>query len=188
MISRIQERKLAHLFDVLDTSKNKCLTPEDFTLVADRISDILGYPNKSRNRLHLELRSFRLFVQLLTDLEKEETSITYDEWMHLFRSALTHRHDAITHYVHRIAGYIFTLFDHNSDQVVSEKEFIDMFAVYNIPEQYVKIAFKKLDENSDGVLSKEEVIGGFHDFFISEDKEAKGNWIFGDWEHSHSPE
>lgn len=186
MISLIQEKKLSHLFDVLDTSKNKLLTPDDFTLVGDRISNILGHAPNSRSRLNVHLRSFRLFIQLLADLEKEEAAISYDEWMQLFRYTLLKKPHGIKSYIHRIASYVFTLFDQDNDHVVSEKEYVDMFTVYNISEEYVKVAFQKLDENQDGVLSRQEVIDGFDDFFLSSDPDAKGNWIFGNWAMSEN--
>ena len=178
----IQKRKITHLFNVLDVNRNKELQPDDFIAVANRISDLLEYPEKSRKRVALQVRSFRLFVQLLADLQKEETSITFDEWMRLFTVVLLKNEQIIKNYVRRTTAYIFMLFDHNNDHVVSEEEYINMFKVYNIDEEYARIAFKKLDENQDGVLSQDEVISGFHDFFLSGDSAAKGNWIFGKWD------
>lgn len=181
MITTIQKQKIAHLFDVLDSSKNQILQPDDFTLVADRISNILKYSKNSTKRLELHSRSFRLFIQLLTDLEKEEASISKDEWNYLFENVLLQDERIIKSYIQRTAAYIFMLFDQNNDRMVSEEEYLDMFMAYEIPEEYVKTAFNKLDENEDGVLSRSEIINGLHAFFLSSDPQAKGNWIFGNW-------
>lgn len=182
MITPIQKRKLTHLFNILDADKNGILQPDDFTIVADRISNLLGYSKDSNSRLSLEARSFRLFIQLLTDLNKEEASIYYEEWIELFDKILLKNERLMYSYIQRTAAYMFMLFDQNGDQVVSEEEYMDMFRAYNISDEYVRIAFKKLDDNGDGVLQKDEIIYGFHDFFMSSDPDAKGNWIFGKWD------
>lgn len=181
MIKAVQKRKITHLFNILDANNNGILQTDDFTIVANRISNLLNYSQDSTLRLGVQVRSIRLFMQLLTDLEKEHASISYSEWIKLF-DKLYENERQIKDYIQRAATYIFMLFDQDNDQVVSEEEFLDMFKVYNISEEYVRIAFRKLDINHDGVLQREEILEAFDDFFLSEDPLAKGNWIFGQWE------
>lgn len=182
MINTIQRKKISFLFDILDVTGNGQLEPDDFERVANRVSNILGYSQVSKNRLSLQVKSFRLFIQLLTDLGKDEVSINRQEWLTLFDEVLLPNPSLMRKYVHRSAAYIFALFDRNSDRVVSLEEYQDMFRVYNIPDEYSSIAFKKLDENGDGVLQFSEVMHAFYEFFLSDSETANGNWIFGKWD------
>jgi len=181
MLSEVQEKKLRHFFSVMDDDGNHILEPDDFTAVAHKISDILEYPKKSSKRLQLHVRSYRLFIQLLADIGKEETNITLEEWLGLFDRILHGKSTYIKNYVYRTASYIFSLFDQDGNRYIDKDEYRDMFRVYGINEAYLENGFGKLDINGDGQLSKNEIIKGMTDFFLSSDPEAPGNWIFGDW-------
>ncbi|WP_258103213.1 EF-hand domain-containing protein [Marinoscillum sp. MHG1-6] len=182
MISTIQKKKILLLFDVLDINKNGELQPDDFERVATKISDVKGYSEHSTNRLNLKVKSFRLFIQLLTDMQKEEASISKEEWLYVFENVLLPNERKIKGYVHRTAAYIFSLFDSNGDRVVSLNEYLNMFSVYGLEDEYAIIAFKKLDLNGDGVLQFYEVVQAFYDFFLSDSETVPGNWIFGNFD------
>lgn len=181
MLSEVQEKKLRHFFFVMDDDHNHILQPDDFTSVAEKISDILGYSEDSARRLQLHVRSYRLFIQLLADIGKEETNITMDEWLSLFDRILHGKSTFIKNYVYRTASYIFSLFDQDNNRYIDKKEYQDMFKVYDIDMSHLDYGFEKLDVNGDGQLSKNEIIKGMTDFFLSSDEDAPGNWIFGDW-------
>lgn len=183
MLSDIQEKKLRHFFYVMDDNDNKVLQPDDFTSVASKISDILGHPRDSTQRLQLQVRSYRLFIQLLTDIGKEETTITLNEWLGLFDRILHGKSTFIKSYVYRTATYIFSMFDQNNDRYITIDEYKDMFRVYDIDMKYLEMGFKRLDFNNDGQISKTELVSGFSDFFLSSDPDAPGNWIFGEWKN-----
>jgi hypothetical protein len=181
MLGEIQKKKLLHFFNVMDANHNRVLQPDDFAHVATKISDILEHPKDSRLRLGLQVRSYRLFIQLLTDLGKEQTTLNLEEWMSLFDRILNGESTFIKNYVNRTAAYIFSMFDQNNDGYISIDEYRDMFTVYNIDMKYLSLGFGKLDANNDGKISKDELIEGFSDFFLSPSTDAPGNWIFGDW-------
>lgn len=181
MLTEVRERKLSYLFDILDANKNHILQPDDFSLVAEKMSTILGYEEHSKERLKLKLKALRLYVQLLIDMEKEETTISRDEWLELFGSRKKITPKVAKRYIFRTASYIFHLFDQNEDHVISRKEYLDMFRIYNIDLSYSEIGFEKLDENKDNKISLEEMVKAFRDFLMSSNPEAPGNWIFGNW-------
>lgn len=179
MSSAIQQRKLEYFFSVLDLNGNGILQPDDFTIVGDRISDLIGLPKKSKKRLHLKVRSYRLFIQILTDIEKEKTELNKSEWLSFF-TELEVEHSQ--KYISRTVSYLFSIFDQNGDGLITEDEYLDMFKAYDLNLEHVAMGFKLLDLNGDAQLSKEELLSAFHDFFLSTDPDAPGNWIFGDWQ------
>ncbi len=180
-MNSIQKSKLEYLFAILDENHNQVLQPDDFTNVAEKISDQLGYDAQSKARLDLNLKSYRLFVQILTDMGKQDISINLDEWLHFFSHFHRTRPKFIQRYITRVANYIFSLFDHNDDQMISKEEYTNMFETYGLNRDFVQIGFDKLDENSDGFISNDELMKGFYEFFLSSNEDAPGNWIFGDW-------
>lgn len=181
MIPEVRKQKLVHLFNILDTNRNGVLQPDDFIAVAEKICDKLQYGPVSKERLDLKSRALRLFVQLLTDMEKEDVSISQDEWMRLFGSWEIIHPASAKKYIYRIASYVFNLFDQNGDHVISKREYLAMFEIYNIDMTYSEKGFSGLDANGDGLVSMEEMTHGFKDFLLSPDPEAPGNYIFGNW-------
>ncbi|MEQ9403671.1 MAG: hypothetical protein RIM99_08815 [Cyclobacteriaceae bacterium] len=175
------ESKLDYFFSILDANGNSILQPNDFVEVANKLSDKLRYGPSSPIRLKLQRQASRLFVQILTDMEKEDDQITPEDWFHFFEYFHFERPGYIRSYVTRIVNYIFLLFDRNFDKYINREEYSEMFRAYGIDYKYEGSSFDKLDKNKDGFISQEELIQGFCDFFFSSDPNAPGNWIFGNW-------
>ena len=176
-----QQTKLEYFFSILDYNGNQLLQPDDFTRVADKISDTLGYEKLSKNRLELQLKSSRLFIQVLADIGKDDVTITLSEWLDFFTYIETRRPEFVKRYISRIANYVFNLFDQNQDMRINREEYLAMFKIYDLDIEFVNIGFDKLDENKDDYISKSELIDGCYDFFLSSDPDAPGNWMFGNW-------
>lgn len=174
----VQKQKITHFFNVLDNNGNGILEKDDFELVGETMSDIIGFSENSRERLHLKLKSHGLFIQILKDIEKEEAELTLDEWIKFFEEiVLSQPND----YVNQSATYLFSLFDQDMDGHIDEREYLDMFKAYGLYMSVAKKAFDLLDINGDGRISGGELVKAFEDFFMSPEEDAPGNWIFGDW-------
>ena len=186
-ISDIQKKKIEHFFNVLDNNGNGVLQPDDFTGVGRKICELLDLKPKTKDYELTIVHSYRLFIQIMTDLGKEdEVEITVDEWNQFFESNYISELDAdsapINGYIKRTSNYIFNLFDQNKDGLISAEEFAQMFEIYHINVSYSAESFSKLDLNNDKVISREELLQAFKEYFLSSDPEAPGNWIFGKWD------
>ncbi len=184
-ISDIQQMKIEHFFRVLDNNNNGVLQPNDFTDVAKKICESIGIAEGSEEFELMIVHSYRIFIQIMTDLGKHQgVTITRDEWQKFFETNLKKSDDdpsPINGYIVRIVYYIFNLFDENRDGQISMDEYIQMFEVYGIDVRYSQESFMKLDLNDDGVLSKSELTQAFTEYFLSSDENSPGNWIFGHW-------
>jgi len=178
MLSNNQRLKLEFFFSVLDVNGNGILQPDDFTLIGNRISDLIGHEIKSKQRLNLKVKSYRLFIQILTDIGKEQTELLLDEWIDFFD---THALEMPQKYVIRTVNYLFSIFDQDGDGYITKDEYLDMFKAYDLDVEDVEKGFRMLDENGDKQISKEELLTAFNDFFLSTEEDSPGNWIFGDW-------
>lgn len=174
----VQKQKITHFFNVLDNNGNGILEKDDFELVGETMSDIIGLDDNSVVRLELKLRAHRLFVQILKDIEKEQAELTLDEWIQFFDEVVLSQPND---YINQSATYLFSLFDQDMDGHIDEREYLDMFKAYGLYMSVAKKAFDLLDINGDGRISGGELVKAFEDFFMSPDEKAPGNWIFGDW-------
>ncbi len=177
-MNAIQKQKVIHFFNVLDANGNGMLEKDDFEMIGDTMSDIIGYGEKSRERLMLKLKAYELFIQILKDIDKEEAELSLEEWVRFFDEIVL---STPNDYVNQSSTYVFSLFDQDGDGYIDEKEYIDMFKAYGLYMSVAKKAFDLLDLNSDKKISGGEMVKAFEDFFLSPEEDAAGNWIFGDW-------
>lgn len=181
-LTDVQKRKIHHLFNVLDIDNNGFLQPEDFVNVAKKMVVLLNLGQDSRAGRLILLKSHRLFVQLLTDLNNPELSLTLWDWIEFFRDQIENEEaNILEHYIQRTSRHVFDLFDVNRDKMISRDEYANMLTIYNISQETALQGFAELDANNDDVISADEMVIGLRNFFNSSDPDAKGNLIFGEW-------
>ncbi|NQZ74890.1 MAG: hypothetical protein HRT61_02110 [Ekhidna sp.] len=182
VFSETPKKKVHHFFNVLDIDRNGQLQPDDFVNVGKKIVSQLGIDENSRGARLILLKSHRLFVQLLADLHNPELTLTLWDWIAFFRDQIESVDNGILdHYIQRTSRHVFDLFDVNKDKLISREEYANMLMIYNIPNDSAIQGFEELDRNSDDFISSDEMVQALNNFFKSENSEAKGNLIFGDW-------
>lgn len=183
-MKEIRKQKLTHYFKILDHNKNGVLQEDDFIGIGENVCINLGISLSSNEYHHFVERSKEMFGIFLKGLNKSSTdSITLDEWLTYFDEQVfkAKNVDLIKRYIALTVKYVFDLYDQNDDGLITVDEFVDMWTIYGIQVKYSAKSFNKLDFNHDGVISKNELVVAVKDFFISDDPEARGNWIFGDY-------
>ncbi|MCP4460962.1 MAG: hypothetical protein GY816_23520 [Cytophagales bacterium] len=179
----LQRNKVLHFFHVLDRDSNGILEEEDFTLVGDSISDLIGHAKNSSERLSLKVKAYGLFLQVLQDIGKPEATVTPEEWLLFYENHVLVKSN---NYILQASEYLFSLFDQDEDGFIDKTEYLDMFKAYDLYSANALKAFDLLDLNGDQKISKQELIKAFSEFFLSSDAGATGNWIFGDWRNDRS--
>lgn len=184
MLTQLQSQKLRHFFNILDYNKNHVLQKQDFDRVGVNLCLTLGIEEGTDDFNKVIQKSRRLYFQLLKDLDKPDNSdITIDEWIVLFDQIIGEQDmEKLKYYIKLTTIYIFELFDQDKNGILSLDEYVDMFTIYHIDVKYNAKSFLKLDTNNDDCISKVELFNAVTDFFISDDPDAGGNWIFGNWE------
>jgi Ca2+-binding EF-hand superfamily protein len=184
MLTQLQSQKLRHFFNILDYNKNHVLQRQDFDRVGINICQTLGISEGTEDFDKIIQRSRRLFVQLIKDLDKDDqANISLEEWLKLFDQIIGQKDmEKLKYYIKLTTIYIFELFDLDKNGIISLDEYVDMFTIYHIDVKYSAKSFLNLDTNHDDCISKVELFNAVTDFFISDDPDAAGNWIFGNWE------
>lgn len=185
MLTEIQQSKVAHLFNVLDSNKNGELQLVDFVDVCQEIIKNLGWSQEARESQVLLKKTTRLFIQLLMDVDQPEMTISFHDWFRFFEKEVQKEdgRGLLAYYIYRINHHLFNLFDLNNDNYIDFGEYTNMLSVYKISLTDCQRSFDLLDRNHDSLISREELIQGLDDFFRSPKEDAPGNWIFGNWEH-----
>ena len=182
VFTETQKKKVHHLFNVLDLDRNGQLQASDFVNVGRKIITQLKLGENTRSGRMILLKSHRLFVQLLTDLNNPDMSMTLWDWIAFFRDQIeSEEGNILKHYIQRTSRHIFDLFDMNKDRLISREEYANMLTIYNISQDMAYEGFEELDSNQDNFISAEEMVEGLKNFFRSSDPKAKGNLIFGIW-------
>ncbi len=184
MLSDLQRKKLTHFFRLLDLDNNDILQLDDFSDIAERLSQEFGYDHASDEHKFLVDRCVNFFHRLLTNIEHEGYQvISLEEWLNYMDTTFVHNpeHEALDEFTDFIIGFLFDLFDENNDGYLSAEEYADMFLLYNIDIKHSGKAFTSIDINKDERLARNELVYAFETFMTSDDPDARGNWIFGDW-------
>jgi Ca2+-binding EF-hand superfamily protein len=76
---------------------------------------------------------------------------------------------------------IMQLFDRDRDNRISLEDWQLFWRTIGTAEADFETAFQKLDRNGNGYLTFDEIIAAGQEFFTSDDPEARGNWLYGDY-------
>ena len=89
-------------------------------------------------------------------------------------------------YVQGIARAVFDILDADNDGVISKEEYLKFFRSFRGNVEDAEIAFQKLDDNDDGYLTRQSFLEAVTEFHLSDDPDARGNWLFGPYEEASS--
>lgn len=184
MLTELQERKLIHYFDILDHNGNGSIEEDDFSGVGENLCvlwDILPGTKEYKKIISSVTQQWTGLLASIGNNNLE--SATKDEWLDFAdRYIVNGEKKDYDVYVKNVVEGIFGMFDQNGDNVISFKEYIDLFMAFRIEIRHSAKSFVNMDVNNDGFISKQELELAVEEFYRSDDPDAKGNWLFGDWE------
>ncbi|MFB6247766.1 MAG: EF-hand domain-containing protein [Salinibacter sp.] len=186
-MTELQRAKQVHYFNVLDHDGDGLLEKQDFLDVADRLAKMRGYDDGSSEHSAVRQEILRMWTnaRVLSGAEGK-TRITLEEW-------LTHEQQildstVLVHsYVQGIARVIFDILDADGDGVISEAEYRTFFRAFRGTADEADRAFQKLDVDDAGHLTRPDFLELVAQFHLSDDPDARGNWLFGAYREADSP-
>jgi Ca2+-binding EF-hand superfamily protein len=185
-MTELQKTKQVHYFNVLDVDGDGLVEKQDFLNVADRLADLRGYEEGSSRHSNVRRELLRMWTnaRALSGAE-EKAHITLDDWLAheeevLDSSVLIHS------YVQGIARVLFDILDADSDGVISEDEYHTFFRAFRGDADDAGRAFRKLDADGNGQLTRQEFLEAVTEFHVSDDPDARGNWLLGAYQEAGS--
>ena len=74
---------------------------------------------------------------------------------------------------------IFDFADADGDGRIAEREHLAFLGAYGVATDAARESFRRLDQDGDGFIRQDEFLQSAEDFFLGDDPNAPGTWLFG---------
>jgi Ca2+-binding EF-hand superfamily protein len=176
MLTPLQQRKVARMFQVYDINRDGKLEREDFSAVGHNIAEQRGFPPGSAGYTALAGK-YEEFWGRLSTANGGKSSIDLSQYLTLMDAQLGDRaHFEAT--IHDLGGAAFDVLDSDRDGKVTIEEYRAFLRAHAIDPSLADRAFPVLDLDGDGHISKPEVIQIVKEFYYSDDPAAPGNLFY----------
>lgn len=185
MLTKLQELKLTHYFNILDYNRNGYIEKDDFQGIGENLAILWQLKPGTEKYDSIMNGSVRPWRGLEESMKKSNVSrASKSDWLKFADKYIVNGTDEqYDKYVKSVVSGLFGFFDQNSDNHLSLKEYIDIFMAFRIEVRYSAKAFVKLDINKDGMINQKELMKAVYQFFRSDNPDDKGNWLFGNWDY-----
>jgi Ca2+-binding EF-hand superfamily protein len=175
MASEFQRRKVARVFDAMDADGDRFLERSDFEALTARWTENRGWRSGSEghDRLTRTMMSWWETVLAASDQDRDE-KVTLDEVL-VVVDRLGTMLDAVT----RTAAVMFEAIDENTDGWISAEEYRQLIETWTGRTTDTDEVFARLDLDGDGQLSNREFIELWTQFWVGDDPDQPGTWVFG---------
>lgn len=179
MLDQLRRQKITLLFLIFDADQNGYVERQDFERAAKTLAVLNGVSQFSDDyrRLHDSYSDIYRSIKTMMDTDGDHR-VGLDEWITYFEGMLEDE-DRYLEVAAPIARYIFNMLDHNENGKISIEEWRLFSQAYNIPAEDVDDIFNKMDADDSGFITREEFGHLVTDFFLSDDPDKPGNYIFG---------
>ena len=179
MADTVHQAKFDRLFEIFDVTGDGYISQEDFDSV---IEQVIAAPHGSPNGKRVQaLRDgcARFWAGIKEHAEVDSAGrVGRDSFRTALDSAFLQgsRFDEI---VRPAVEAWFALYDADGDGRVSHHEYELLQRTIGRPAADIDAGFRIIDANADGQLTSDEFNTVVHEYFISDDPNAPGNWLFG---------
>ncbi|NQZ78235.1 MAG: EF-hand domain-containing protein [Ekhidna sp.] len=185
MSTDFQRKKLGYFFSILDLNSNGYLQMDDFGEMVEKVRIRKQYQPEGKEHERITGKAVKLFNALVSDINPADfKKITKSEWIGFFLQniVLSGNGELLDDYKELIFTFMFDFFDQNRDGFISKQEYMDFYDIFGINREFNDKAFRLLDINHGDRLSRYHLMNAVEEFLISDDVDASGNWVFGNWE------
>jgi juvenile hormone diol kinase len=175
--TRLAELKRAHLFHLLDLDGNGFIERADFDHVVQKYAQFAGWGPDSK--LYEAYRGYVMGVwdALSAGADTDHSgSVSPTEFIALFSQL-----ESFPDQVAEMATRAFDVLDRDGDGTISLEEYRAFREAYGVDNADAAEHFARLDANNDSLISRAEFTVLMKDFFLSDDPEAPGSLLFGDF-------
>lgn len=151
----------------------------DFYLVVRQVRDIYGAQSEQMKYARNTMKALWEGLKKEADKNNDEL-ISLAEWVQILRGTdPKHENPWFMEYL----NFMFKLFDVSEDKVVDINEYSDGMQAYGCTNAEAQQAFNKFAVDAKGkplmAVDFAQFKALYKDYFHSEDKTCKGNWLFG---------
>lgn len=173
MASEFQRRKIAGVFDAMDTDGRGHLVEGDFEALAGRWTTLRGVVPESDRYARLRAIMVGWWASLSAAAADRDRVFLEDVL------AVVDLLPTMTEAVTATADAMFEAIDENGDGEISRAEYRQLIEVWNGRPTDTDEVFPLLDLNGDGHLSRAEFRLLWTQFWAGDAPDAPGTWVFG---------
>lgn len=179
MLSSYQETKITKLFQFWDANNNGVLDKPDYIRVAERLSAERGWEPESKESkfLHEKLIEDWLQAEKFADTNNDH-KIMIDEWL-VFCETFMGNKEMYDVTVTNVADAIVDAVDIDNNGLLIEHEWQLLFRIYGKTNEEAAYAYNIMSDHGKIDIDKKTVLNLLDEFFYSQDKDARGNYMFG---------
>ena len=176
MASGFQRSKIAGVFEAMDRDRRGALVEGDFVALAERWTTLRGLTPDSEQ--YARLRAIMLgWWSSLASASRDGARVALDDVM-----AVVDQLPGMLDAVSATADAMFEAIDANGDGRISRAEYRQLIEAWNGRVTDTDEVFALLDLDGDGHISQQEFRGLWTQFWVEDDPQAPGTWVFGRFE------
>lgn len=180
-MSSLRERKLDHLFNILNANRDGYLEKHEFLAFADKLATELG--NRSEQQLlraRIGQRTFWNLLQRQSD-SNGDGKVSRAEllaWGRAVNAEIAADSEKAA-FLRRWSDPQFFLMDASGDGTISATEYAAFCRAFGIAGDSADL-FRRLDRYGDGIISRDDFFHLCVEFVSSDDPNAAGNILWGE--------
>eukprot|EP00698_Gefionella_okellyi_P003348 TRINITY_DN13119_c0_g1_i1.p1 TRINITY_DN13119_c0_g1~~TRINITY_DN13119_c0_g1_i1.p1 ORF type:complete len:186 (-),score=39.67 TRINITY_DN13119_c0_g1_i1:24-581(-) len=179
-IGRLQYKKLEQMFKIFDFDRNGFVEESDFRTHGKNLAKLRNIDEGSATYTAFldSILKFWDGIRIAADAD-QDGRVDFGEWMSFwsnFLAGVSDRVPGASEMLNGAATSTFELLDANKDDKISAEEFAHWAKSWNVESN-----FAALDTKKKGWLSRDEVVSIVREFYLSNDPEAVGNGMYGNF-------
>lgn len=180
MLTNLQKHKFTALFHHEDLNHDGYYEQADHEEFARRICEAFEFRPGSpeHERVYTAVGTIRRQEKLREFYEARDYRLTLDDYLEL-TDRIVHDEEMMVQLTTNHVQSILGLWDRDKDGRLSREEYISLEWCYGVDETGANEAFRHLDRDVDGYITVDEGIAAVREFYLSDDPNAPGNWLFG---------
>jgi len=173
-MSDFRRKKLLYVFSTFfDVDNSGGIDDKEFTAAAERLCRVHGWSLKEGKGADVLKGLLDIWDALRQGDTDGDDQVDTEEWCTLWKNGCSEPWQL------KYKDLIFDLHDTSGDGSIGEDEFVAVNAMGDVTADDCKAAFKKLTSNGSGELTRDAYTKLFNEYFVSDDVNAAGNYIFG---------
>ncbi|MGB8690437.1 MAG: hypothetical protein WCD53_24320 [Microcoleus sp.] len=172
-LTELQKRKFKVAFDSQDTDGSGVLTQKDFDALRAKMQASFPVTKKLKALLEDQWNALQSNID-----SNKDGNVTIEEWYE-YLDGIIHDEKKFEDYIQQTADSLLESLDTNKDKTISKAEYIKFSLAVGVKEDDAEAAFEQLDKSGDASISIDELKENIKEFYLTEDENAPGNWLFG---------